>query len=181
MTARFEITEDHLTLLAAADFFEDDCEFGAPAMHPKRPYGNSGVVLDLAELLIPGWDDMTEQRQEDVLAEQEDRLVRVHRDLSSVLNVATSARSFKPGVYEREGREPWRLVGGPAPKPDIRKIAAEFVQQAAQKVEAVDIWDVLDLRYPDLSSAEKDEAAREIFAAALDATVTVNWGEGDGG
>jgi len=29
----------------------DDCEFGAPCINPKRPYGNSDVLNDIAEIL----------------------------------------------------------------------------------------------------------------------------------
>jgi hypothetical protein len=45
------ITRDHLTLLAHAHWRMSDCEYGAPEMDGKRPYGNSGVEDDLAELL----------------------------------------------------------------------------------------------------------------------------------
>ena len=30
-----------------------DCEYGAPEINPKRPYGNSSVELDICEIL--GW------------------------------------------------------------------------------------------------------------------------------
>jgi hypothetical protein len=46
-----EPTADHLTLLKRSEWSWDDCEFGAPAMDPKRPYGNSDVENDLAEIL----------------------------------------------------------------------------------------------------------------------------------
>lgn len=51
MTDTFEITHDHITLLQAAEWEYNDCEFGAPAIDPKRPYGNSSVELDLVERL----------------------------------------------------------------------------------------------------------------------------------
>jgi hypothetical protein len=46
-----EPNEDHWTLLGRAFWDWDDCEFGAPSIHPKRPYGNRDVEGDLAELL----------------------------------------------------------------------------------------------------------------------------------
>lgn len=63
-------TADHLTLLAASEWDWNDCEFGAVSMDPKRPYGNSDVDTDLAELL-PHLD-------------QQDR-IRVHCELPAVL------------------------------------------------------------------------------------------------
>lgn len=44
-------TPDHLTLLARSGWDWSEDEFGAAAMHPKAPYGNSDVENDLAELL----------------------------------------------------------------------------------------------------------------------------------
>jgi hypothetical protein len=47
----FTVTEDHLKLLRRAYIGWDDCEFGAPGIDPKRPYGNSDVIGDIAEIL----------------------------------------------------------------------------------------------------------------------------------
>lgn len=63
-------TRDHLTLLKSSCWDWNECEFGAASMDPKRPYGNSDVLDDLAELLPH-------------LSEQ-DR-VRVHCELPAVL------------------------------------------------------------------------------------------------
>lgn len=107
MPDTFEITDDHITLLQAAEWEYSDCEFGAPAIDPKRPYGNSSVETDLAELLIPGFKEMND---DDQAAELDDGwLVRTHRELVTVLAVAISARSFAPGIYRR-GDDGWKLV-----------------------------------------------------------------------
>lgn len=63
-------TVDHLTLLARSYWDMSECEFGAPEMDGKRPYGNGDVEDDLAELLPH-------------LSEQE--RLRVHCELPSVL------------------------------------------------------------------------------------------------
>jgi hypothetical protein len=47
----FTITENHLKLLKRLNVDWDDCEFGAPCIDPKRPYGNSDVLDDIAEIL----------------------------------------------------------------------------------------------------------------------------------
>lgn len=44
-------TAEHLTLLAESCWSWDAAEFGAAAMNPKRPYGNSDVEDDLADHL----------------------------------------------------------------------------------------------------------------------------------
>ncbi len=47
----FTVTDDHLTLLQHMYIGWQDCEYGAPEVDPKRPYGNSGVATDIAEIL----------------------------------------------------------------------------------------------------------------------------------
>ncbi len=54
-TGTFTVTADHLKLLRAAYVDWDACEFGAPAIDSKRPYGNGGVVRDIANIVEPGW------------------------------------------------------------------------------------------------------------------------------
>jgi len=48
---QFELKQEHLTLLKKANVGWQDCEFGAPEINPKRPYGNSGVLEDMFEIL----------------------------------------------------------------------------------------------------------------------------------
>lgn len=48
---QFEIKEEHLKLLRRMYVGWDDCEFGAPEIDPKRPYGNSDVEQDMIEIL----------------------------------------------------------------------------------------------------------------------------------
>jgi hypothetical protein len=47
----FTVTDEHLRLLHRAHVFWDEAEFGAPSIDPKRPYGNSNVYGDIAEIL----------------------------------------------------------------------------------------------------------------------------------
>ena len=47
----FEVTEEHIQLLRDMVVTWWNCEFGAPAIDPKRPYGNSWVYGDIAETL----------------------------------------------------------------------------------------------------------------------------------
>ena len=50
-TRRFTVTDEHLRLLRRAHVTWVDAEFGAPEIDGKRPYGNSDVYSDIAEIL----------------------------------------------------------------------------------------------------------------------------------
>ncbi len=89
----FILTDDHLTLLRNAYVQWDDCETGAPAIDPKRPYGNSSVVQDIAEILKvdqPPYD--TEPYDEAA-----DRLLGLHRETETALQVILATGSFTTG------------------------------------------------------------------------------------
>ena len=58
----FTVTDEHLKLLRGAYVGWDDCEFGAPAIDCKRPYGNSDVIADIAEILEVPDDDRASER-----------------------------------------------------------------------------------------------------------------------
>ena len=92
----FIVTEDHLKLLDRA-YIEYDSwtEFGAPEVDPKRPYGNSDVYEDIAEILgiEPEGDDSFSQHQEDYM-------LRVHKDMQHVLQILVRNRSIEAGTYE---------------------------------------------------------------------------------
>ena len=48
----FTLTEDHIKLLRNLEVCWEDAEFGAPAIEPKRPYGNSYVYKDMIKVTI---------------------------------------------------------------------------------------------------------------------------------
>jgi hypothetical protein len=77
------ITDDHVTLLLSAVWRYHNSEYGAPGMDTKRPYGNSGVEADLAELL----PHLTEEQR-----------VQTHRELPEVI----------PMIFEEYSE--WRMV-----------------------------------------------------------------------
>jgi len=69
--------------------------YGGPAISCKRPYGNSAVPENVAEILgLP-----------------EDRMLRVHVEAGIALKVVLAAGEFRPGRYCREGDYGWRRVG----------------------------------------------------------------------
>lgn len=51
MINEFNLKEEHIKLLRAMYVGWSDCEYGAPEIDPKRPYGNSYVEGDVHEIL----------------------------------------------------------------------------------------------------------------------------------
>lgn len=47
----FTVKEEHLKLMQRMNVDWHDCEFGAPAIDCKRPYGNGAVFQDMIEIL----------------------------------------------------------------------------------------------------------------------------------
>ena len=99
---QFTVTEDHMALLQNL-WFEYDAytEFGAPAVDPKRPYGNSDVYTDIAEILgITGTEDSWGDVQ--FSDEQRDYMLKVHKEMTEVLNIMVRNNGVEPGVYEAD-------------------------------------------------------------------------------
>jgi len=105
---RFTVTEEHLALLRRAYTSWDQCEYGAPQIDPKRPYGNSSVEQDIAEILgvEPGPDDWRPFTDDQVA-----RFHRLHGETETVLQIALRTGRFEVGEYEAEpyGSD-WRKV-----------------------------------------------------------------------
>ncbi len=120
--SEFTVTENHLKLLRHARLHWDYGEgYGAPAIDPKRPYGNSDVELDIAEILDAPDSDW-ELVPGEVLyptTEARERLTQLHVETMLVLHIMLAASEFRPGRYirdevigwiraEEEDAEPWR-------------------------------------------------------------------------
>jgi hypothetical protein len=97
---QFELTEQHLKLIRRMNVrYDDYCEFGAPMVDPKRPYGNSSVYHDIGEILdispTAGDPDDLEFTEE-----QEDTMLALHKETATALQVIIAAGSFELGTYE---------------------------------------------------------------------------------
>lgn len=104
MSETFEVTDDHLILVRELYWTWDDCEFGAPAVDPKRPYGNSDVVGDIAAILR--YEAITDPDNEDEpYFDEEDasNMERSHYALVSLLEIACQRLAFPaPGSVWRK-------------------------------------------------------------------------------
>lgn len=97
----FTLTENHLLLLRNAYVSWDDCEFGAPEIDPKRPYGNSDVLRDIARIVGLEWDDDAMEDgglQPDTLA----WLNTLHRETETALQLVLGFGAV-PGAFRRPG------------------------------------------------------------------------------
>lgn len=109
-TQRFTLIEEHVKLARAMQVGWQDVEFGAPEIDPKRPYGNSDVLTDIAEEL--GWD--SEINEDGELSEQAaERARKLHEEMWIALQVILASGSFTPGEYEApEYTSRWTLTDG---------------------------------------------------------------------
>lgn len=97
---RFTVTDEHLRLLRHAYISWDESEFGAPGINAKRPYGNSNVFADIAEILgVPDseWMDAGEEPTLDA----EWRFLRLHVETAIALQIGLATGEFRTGQYVR--------------------------------------------------------------------------------
>jgi hypothetical protein len=96
----FQMTDAHLKLLSNLNVVWRTCEYGAPAIDCKRPYGNSDVESDIAEIL--GWDEPSTNSAE-----------RIHRELETALQIVLVTQKFEPGLYhlKNEYTTDWIKIG----------------------------------------------------------------------
>ena len=85
-----------------------DCEFGAPAIDCKRPYGNSDVYRDIAEILeFPHWDE--DEREYSSVEKQTMR--RLHEETATALQIVLGTGEMRVGRYTcKPYTREWRLV-----------------------------------------------------------------------
>jgi hypothetical protein len=90
----FRVRPEHITLLQNTYVSWDDCEFGAPSIDCKRPYGNSSVLRNMAEILnVP----MTEDNYGDLELPDDEvrRLYALHRETQTALQISRQLATRK--------------------------------------------------------------------------------------
>lgn len=99
----FTVTDEHLRLLQHAYVFWDETEFGAPSIDAKRPYGNSDVIGDIAEILGVPASEWADDEEMNPSVDAEWRFLRVHVETAVALQIALFTREFRTGRYVRDG------------------------------------------------------------------------------
>jgi hypothetical protein len=125
LVTEFTVTEDHLKLLRRAYVGWDDCEFGAPAIDCKRPYGNSDVLNDMTEILGTP-DEECRDEEGEILPDAEAALTRLHAETGVALQIALATGEFRTGRYVSDKYSAnWRLDAAPAlTRPDALRESA---------------------------------------------------------
>lgn len=104
-TSEFTVTEQHLKLLKRAYVTWEYVEFGGPAINGKRPYGNSDVLRDIAEIIGEGpmmvgnWGDAEDEEREQWLEDNAERLAKIHGEVGIVLQIVLATGHAEPGDY----------------------------------------------------------------------------------
>lgn len=107
----FTLTEEHLALARHMWVGWNDIEFGAPEIDPKRPYGNSDVVSDVAKIVGEPWPDT--DRERDVFAV---RMSVIHGEMETALQIilGRAGQAVEPGIYrntaDRYHRPQWERL-----------------------------------------------------------------------
>lgn len=128
MTSKHEltITKEHLALLPQLWFeYDDSCEFGAPCVDPKRPYGNSDVYGDLLEHTnpelhakintpaTPGHDSPVDElgTEECLTDDEREHLLQIHREMTDVLSILVTSLLFQHNAERRAGEPEFMEAG----------------------------------------------------------------------
>ncbi len=108
-TNEFTITKEHLELLKNA-YWEHDtgCEFGSVGTDCKRPFGNSDVYGDMAEIL---GEKETRDKDGEYPDEQILKYDKLYEELATVLSIVFHTGKIKTGTYVREDEysQDWKL------------------------------------------------------------------------
>ena len=108
---KFTMTEEHLKLLQRMCItYQGDCEFGAPEVNPKRPYGNSDVYDDIA-IIIGIRKDYEDCGENNFTDDEYNRMKTLHRETGTALQVALSVQGFEIGEYEADKyTSNWKII-----------------------------------------------------------------------
>jgi hypothetical protein len=105
-TKIFEVKEEHLKLLRRAYIGWNDMEHGAPSIDPKRPYGDSFVYADIAEIL-----EVRPSYRGDWTDEDYNYMNQMHSETATVLQIILKTGKMETGIYEAsEYGQDWKKI-----------------------------------------------------------------------
>lgn len=96
----FTLRPEHVRLLRRMYVMWQPCETGAPEIDPKRPYGNSYVAGDVAEILGLKLPPEGSPRE----GAFEAKMLALHRETECALQIVLQTGSFRPGEFKRSAR-----------------------------------------------------------------------------
>ena len=99
---KFTMTKEHLKLMKRMCVGWNDCEFGAPSIDPKCPYGNNDVVVDIHEILTGETIGRTDSDRDELTDREERCYCELHDEMKVALQVALATGTFKVGKYEAD-------------------------------------------------------------------------------
>lgn len=99
---KFAVTEEHLKLAQRMYVGWQYCEYGAPEIDPKRPYGNSSVEEDICEIL--GKEKVSANYEEVYATKDLEYAGKVHKEMETALQIFLCTQSFAVGTYEKEDK-----------------------------------------------------------------------------
>jgi hypothetical protein len=107
---RFFITDAHIKLMRKFVIDWQECEYGAPEINPKRPYGNSWVEGDIAKIL--NIEPEAEEEGEKVFSKaQNTDMYRLHLETKTALEIALQTGQLNAGEYARKSKwDDWHIV-----------------------------------------------------------------------
>lgn len=114
----FLVTPQHLALARRLWIVWYDGENGAPGASTRRPYGNSGVLEDVAEII--GYRQPNLEEDECYTPEERRYLEGLHHEMHLVLQIILHTGQMKPGVNHipRLG-EDWLAVEDPEQEQEL--------------------------------------------------------------
>jgi hypothetical protein len=111
---QFRVLPEHIALLRAASVGWEDCEFGAPAIDCKRPYGCSSVYGSMVEVLTKAglWKGAQPDDHGQLEHDDYERLYQLHKETETVLQIILYTGTMTTGLYETpQYRSRWVRVG----------------------------------------------------------------------
>ena len=110
-TIRFELTDTHIKLLRRFYVCWWDCETGAPAIDPKRPYGNSDVPADIHEILTGESIGCTDSVRDELTEDEIESYLKLHSETQTALQIVLRTGGFRTGIYQAcKYERDWKLV-----------------------------------------------------------------------
>ena len=108
----FELRQSHLDLLKETAISWDDCEYGAPCIDCKRPYGNSSVEDDIADIIKLPKKDNWDKKEEDWNEKATEQMRDLHKETEIALQIVLHCQTFTLGKYklDKDGYQNWKKI-----------------------------------------------------------------------